>query len=44
MKLSHRLSALSLLGLTIALSPTGANAADKDGLPRKIGDWTLAVS
>lgn len=44
MKLSHRLSALSLLGLTVALSPTGANAADKDGLPRKIGDWTLAVS
>jgi len=44
MKLSHRLSALSLLGLTVALSPTGANAADKDGLSRKIGDWTLAVS
>jgi hypothetical protein len=35
---------LSLLGLTVALSPTGANAADKDPLPRKIGDWTLAVS
>ncbi|KTT97456.1 hypothetical protein NS355_11475 [Sphingomonas yabuuchiae] len=44
MKFSRRLSALSLLGLTVALSPTGANAADKDGLPRKIGDWTLAVS
>ena len=44
MKLSHRLSALSLLGLTVALSSTGANAADKDGLPRKMGDWTLAVS
>ncbi len=44
MKLSRRLFALSLLGLTVALSPTGANAADKDPLPRKIGDWTLAVS
>ncbi len=44
MKFSRRLSALSLLGLTVALSPAGANAAEKGALPRKIGDWTLAVS
>ncbi|WP_322966183.1 hypothetical protein [Sphingomonas fuzhouensis] len=44
MKRSRRLSALSLLGLAVALSPTGASAADKGALPRKIGDWTLAVS
>jgi len=43
MNLSRPLSVLSLLGL-VALSPTGATAADKDALPRKIGDWTLAVS
>lgn len=44
MNLSRSLSALSLLGLVAMLSPTGASAADKDALPRKIGDWTLAVS
>ncbi|WP_294281333.1 hypothetical protein [uncultured Sphingomonas sp.] len=44
MKLSRRLSALSLLGLAAALSPSGASAADKDTLPRKVGDWTLAFS
>ncbi|MBZ6382312.1 hypothetical protein [Sphingomonas sanguinis] len=44
MKLSRRLSALSLLGLAAALSPNGASAADKDTLPRKVGDWTLAIS
>lgn len=44
MKLSRRLSALSLLGLAAALSPSGASAADKDTLPRKVGDWTLAIS
>ncbi len=44
MKLSRRLSALSLLGLAVALSPNGASAADKDTLPRKVGDWTLAIS
>ena len=38
------LSALSLLALVAMLSPTGASAADKDAMPRKIGDWTLAVS
>ncbi|WP_336868895.1 hypothetical protein [Sphingomonas sanguinis] len=44
MKLSRRLSALTLLGLAAALSPNGASAADKDALPRKVGDWTLAIS
>lgn len=44
MNLSRSLSVLSLLGLVAMLSPTGASAADKDALPRKIGDWTLAVS
>ncbi len=44
MKLSRRLSALAMLGLAVALSPSGASAADKDTLPRKVGDWTLAIS
>lgn len=44
MNLSRSLSALSLLALVAMLSPTGASAADKDAMPRKIGDWTLALS
>ncbi|KTW12376.1 hypothetical protein NS258_10575 [Sphingomonas sanguinis] len=33
-----------MLGLAVALSPNGASATDKDTLPRKVGDWTLAIS
>ena len=44
MKLSRIPFALSLLCLAAMQASTGAAAAEKDALPRKIGDWTLAIS
>jgi hypothetical protein len=44
MKLSRIPFALSLLCLAAMQASTGAAAAEKDALPRKVGDWTLAIS
>ena len=44
MKLSRIPVALSSLCLAAMQASTGAAAAEKDTLPRKVGDWTLAIS
>lgn len=44
MKLSRIPFALSSLCLAAMQASTGAAAAEKDTLPRKVGDWTLAIS